>query len=234
MVTPQPAKIYTFQGNVLLLPNIYLDKSNASDSVNNVNICGVLSLDTKDNQQQKYCYKLSELHNRLYDADHIALDVWDVRGNYYLMLTKSTDTTTTTDAANKQQELWVDKGQFGVYHPYADITQQKLLFLGDWDYQIAPTWPLQAYDGPDGKVIELKKENYPTIKSTSPMVTIISVAQSSKNELWFRLNLINSLCEQQTNPPQPIAPVIMNVWYPAYRVIGNLRVPTVWYSAKGC
>ena len=223
MLSPEPAKIYTFQGNVLLPPNIYLD--NTDQGVDNVDICGVLSLN--EPKTQKYCHKFSELSNRLYDNEHSGLDVWDVQGNWYLLLTKPGNNNVT-----EIQELWVDKNQFGVYHPYADIMQQKLLFLGDWTYQVPPTWPLQAYDAPGGNVIELKKENYPAMKSSNPMVAITSVAQSPKKELWFRINLINNLCQQTQNAP--VSPVVMNIWYPAYRLENNLRIPTVWYNARGC
>ncbi len=225
-VVPAPTqpKIYTFQGNVLLPPNAYMNNQNGS--INQMDVCG--NQTPAQSNGEKYCYKFSELSNRLYDADHSGLDVWDVRGDWLLMLTKA-------EKDQNPHELWVEKSKLGVYHPYADIMQQKLLFLGDWSYQKQPEWPLQAYDGPDGQPIELKKENYPATKSSSPMVMITSVAQSSKKELWFKLNLINSLCENTsgTNNMAP-SPVVMNLWYPAYRIENNLRVPTVWFSAKGC
>ena len=224
---PAQAKIYTFQGNALLPPNAYMDNPNGK--IDDISVCGVAALTPASvpANAQQYCYKFSELSNRLYDKDHSGLDVWDVQGNYYLLLTK-------TEKDQTPHELWVERTQFGVYHPYADITQQKLLFLGDWDYKTKPEWPLQAYNGPDGTVIELKKENYPTMKSSSPMVMIVAVAQSAKKELWFQLNIINSLCESRGSKDETVSPVIMNVWYPAYRLQNNLRIPTVWFDAKGC
>ena len=224
---PNRAKIYTYQGNVLLPPEAYMDKQ--SGEIDKLDICGHQTLSQNINQQ--FCYKFSELMTRLYDRDHAGLDVWDVRGDYYLVLTKA------QDKSQAPQELWIAKNKFGVYHPYADIMQQKLLFLGDWNYQVQPQWPLQAYDGPDGTVIEIKKDDYPAQKSSSPMVAITSVAQSGKKELWFKLNLINSLCETsflpQNNNAAP-SPVVTNLWFPAYRLEGNLRIPTVWFYAKGC
>ncbi len=231
-VAPPANKIYTYQGNVLLPPNAYMD--NPNNQVDKIDVCGVLS-PTQTNSQ-KYCYKFSELSNRLYDATHSGLDVWDVQGDWYLLLTKTNANggVFTVTTPEPPRELWVEKSKFGVYHPYADIMQQKLLFLGDWDYKVQPEWPLQAYDGPGGNVIELKKENYPNMKSRNPMVAITAVAQSDKKELWFKLNIINSLCENRMQDPAAQSPVIMDVWYPAYRLDGNMRIPTVWFSAKGC
>ena len=225
---PNQPKIYTFQGNVLLPPDAYIDAQ--YNNVDNVNVCGTM---LPEPAAQAYCMKFSELQSHLYDSNHSGLDVWDIQNDRYLLLAKA-------DKDTPARELWVEKGKFGVYHPYADIMQQKLLFLGDWSYQIQPTWPLQAYDGPGGNVIELKKEQYPEKKSQTPMVAITAVAQSSKKELWFKLNLINSLCDSSfslssTNGAAAApSPVIMNIWYPAYRLEGNLRVPNVWFNAKGC
>lgn len=211
-------KTYMFRGNLLLPP----DLSNGAKprTIQDTNVCGVLSLDQAN--AEKFCFKFEELHNHLYDADHVALDVWDVRDNWYLLLTQK-----------DHRELWVDKTKFGVYHPYADIINQKLLFLGDWNYKVDPTWPLQAYDGPGGNVIELSKDKYPTMKSKSPMLMITSVSQSPNKELWFKINLVNNLCETRKN--DSLSPVVMDIWYPAYRKDeSGLFIPTVWYFAKGC
>lgn len=211
---------YTFRGTVLLPPDSYMSGQNVT-TLNETSICGVTSFDQPTSE--KYCFKFEEFFNHLYDADHAALDVWDVRDDWYLLLTQK-----------DRREVWVEKAKFGVYHPYADVIKQKLLFLGDWSYETQPTWPLQAYSAPEGQVIELSKDKYPNMKSRNPMVAITSVAQSSKKELWFKLNLINSLCE--TTQGADTQPVVMDVWFPAYRLDDKtgLYVPTVWYYAKGC
>lgn len=219
-VTAPSTANYTFRGNVLLPPDAYLNSN--TKKLDDINVCGVLSLDQPT--PEKYCFKFKDLHSHLYDSDHAALDVWDVRDNWFLLLSKE----------DKRRELWVDKTKFGVYHPYADIIKQKLLFLGDWNYKNDPTWPLQAYDGPDGNPIELSQDRYPETKSKSPMIAITSVAQSPKKELWFKINLINNLCEAKAQ--DNLAPVVMDIWFPAYRLDDEtgLYIPTVWYFAKGC
>ncbi|HEY1096293.1 MAG TPA: hypothetical protein VGF14_03545 [Alphaproteobacteria bacterium] len=211
ILPPNTDRIYTYLGGLIIRPDLYA--KTPTGKVDDLQLCGYVQ---PDKSTQKICAKYSDMYGHLYDYDHIGLDIWDVRGNWYLALARS-----------GLQEIWMEH-EDADFRAYPDLVKSGLTFMGDWNYIHDPAWPTKSWAVPQGTEQSVDHNNLPKNASANPMIQLLEAKIMPDKDVWFKVNFTNNVCDGNNNV------VLANIWYPAYRAEGRLRLPNFWFYSKGC
>jgi hypothetical protein len=212
VINPNADKTYTYLGGLIIPPAFY--EQAPDNDINKLQICG---FDTPDAAGLKVCADFGNIYNHLYSYEHLGLDVWDVRDDWYLVLVR-----------DGQHEIWLQRPS-GEFKAYPELIKEGLAYMGDWDFAHDPQWPTEGWTTPQGPKVAFDPKALPETKSENPLVVLSDARIMSNKDVWFQVSFTNNVCADNNR-----AVIMQNVWYPAYRKSLRLNLPTFWFYPKGC